>query len=82
MAGLEMFFIDGGEGPQWAAPSAFFAFPNTVEANKAAQAMLGQPRLGEALPGGRSAAAAAGSILEVTTLLRTVLQSRVVILKQ
>ena len=60
-----MFFIDGGGGAQWGAPSAFFAFPNTVEANKAAQAILAQPCLGEALPGGKSAAAAAGSILEV-----------------
>ncbi|KAL3135309.1 hypothetical protein ABBQ32_007505 [Trebouxia sp. C0010 RCD-2024] len=62
--GLEMFFIEGGGGPQWGAPSAFFAFPNTVEANKAAQAILAQPCLGEALPGGKSASAAAGSILE------------------
>ena len=60
-----MFFIDGGGAAQWGAPSAFFAFPNTVEANKAAQAILAQPCLGEALPGGKSAAAAAGSILEV-----------------
>ena len=66
VAGLEMFFIEGGGGPQWGAPSAFFAFPNTVEANKAAQAILAQPCLGEALPGGKSASAAAGSILEVT----------------
>ena len=65
-AGLEVFFIEGGGEAQWGAPSAFFAFPNTVEANKAAQAILAQPCLGEALPGGKSAAAAAGSVLEVT----------------
>lgn len=66
MAGLEIFFIERGGGAQWGAPSAFFAFPNTVEANKAAQAILAQPCLGEALPGGKSAATAAGSILEVS----------------
>ena len=64
-AGLELFFIEGGGGPQWGAPSAFFAFPNSVEASKAGKMMLAQPCLGEALPGGRAAAAAAGSILEV-----------------
>lgn len=64
-AGLELFFIEGGGGPQWGAPSAFLAFPNAVEAGKAAQAMLAQPLLGEALPGGKAAASAAGSILEV-----------------
>lgn len=68
VAGLEIFFIDHGGGAQWGAPSAFFAFPNTVEANKAAQAILAQPCLGEALPGGKSAASAAGSILEVLSM--------------
>ncbi len=63
--GLELFFIEGGGGPQWGAPSAFFAFLNSVEASRAGKVMLAQPCLGEALPGGRSAAAAAGSILEV-----------------
>ena len=65
LAGLELFFIKGGGGPQWGAPSAFFAFLNSVEASRAGKVMLAQPCLGEALPGGRSAAAAAGSILEV-----------------
>ncbi len=64
-AGLELFFIEGEGGPQWGAPSAFFAFLNSVEASRAGKVMLAQPCLGEALPGGRSAAAAAGSILEV-----------------
>ena len=67
-AGLELFFIEGGGGSQWGAPSAFFAFPNAVEANKAAQAMLAQASLGEALSGGKAAASAAGSILEVCTI--------------
>lgn len=68
LAGLELFFIEGGGGPQWGAPSAFFAFPNAVEAGKAAEAMLTQAALGEALPGGKAAASAAGSILEVRAL--------------
>ncbi|DBA77988.1 hypothetical protein WJX77_012160 [Trebouxia sp. C0004] len=62
--GLELFFIEAEGGPQWGAPSAFFAFLNTVEASRAGKVMLAQPCLGGALPGGRSAAAAAGSILE------------------
>ena len=64
-AGLELFFIEGEGGLQWGAPSAFFAFLNSVEASRAGKVMLAQPCLGEALPGGRAAAAAAGSILEV-----------------
>lgn len=68
-AGLELFFIEAGGVPQWGAPSAFFAFPNAVEAGKAAQAMLAQATLGAALQGGKTAAAAAGSILEVLPLL-------------
>ena len=69
-AGLELFFIDAvgaaaGNGPTWAAPSAFFAFGSEEERDRAAAVLTGQAALGSSLPGGRSAAAAAGSILEV-----------------
>lgn len=69
-AGLELFFIDAlgaaaGNGPTWAAPSAFFAFGSEEERARAATALTGQAALGSSLPGGRSSAAAAGSILEV-----------------
>ena len=69
-AGLELFFIDAlgaaaGNGPTWAAPSAFFAFGSEEERERAAAVLTGQAALGSSLPGGRSAAAAAGSILEV-----------------
>lgn len=68
-AGLELFFIDApgaaaGGGPTWDAPSAFFAFATEAERERAAAALTGQPLLGSSLPGGRGAAAAAGSILE------------------
>ena len=69
-AGLELFFIDAlgaaaGNGPTWAAPSAFFAFGSEEERERAAAVLTGQAALGSSLPGGRLAAAAAGSILEV-----------------
>ena len=69
-AGLELFFVDApgaaaGGGPTWGAPSAFFAFGSEEERERAAAVLTGQPALGSSLPGGRSAAAAAGSILEV-----------------
>ncbi len=68
-AGLELFFIDApgaaaGGGPTWDAPSAFFVFASEEERERAAAALTGQPLLGSSLPGGRGAAAAAGSILE------------------
>jgi len=68
-AGLELFFIDApgaaaGGGPTWDAPSAFFVFATEAERERAAAALTGQPLLGSSLPGGRGAAAAAGSILE------------------
>lgn len=69
-AGLELFFIDAlgaaaGNGPTWAAPSAFFAFGSEEERERANAVLTVQAALGSSLPGGRSAAAAAGSILEV-----------------
>ena len=70
LAGLELFFIDAvgaaaSNGPTWAAPSAFFAFGSEEERERAAAVLTGQAALGSSLPGGRSAAAAAGSTLEV-----------------
>ena len=68
-AGLELFFIDApgaaaGGGPTWGASSAFFTFGKEEERERAAAVLTGQPALGSSLPGGRRAAAAAGSILE------------------
>ena len=69
--GLEVFFVEpppeaGVGGPLWGAASAFFAFRTREEREAAVAAVMGQPGLGTALPGGRAAAAACGSILEVS----------------
>eukprot|EP00884_Botryococcus_braunii_P015365 jgi/Botrbrau1/2511/Bobra.0079s0003.1 len=65
--GLEVFFGDSAAaaaGPTWGSPSAFFAFSCEQERDRVAAALMAEPRLGSALAGGQTAAAAAASILE------------------
>ena len=75
--GLEIFFVDapqdglsaspsGAQGPSWGAASAFFAFKSTKARDRVIAAISQQPVVGTALPGGRTAAAACGSILEAS----------------
>jgi hypothetical protein len=71
-AGLEVFFVDGalggassGNARQGGEPSVFLAFGSEEERDAVATVIAEQPSLGAALPGGREAAAACGSILEV-----------------
>ena len=52
------------KGPVWGSSSAFFAFHSTEERDGVREALTAQLSLGTALPGGREAAAAAGSVLE------------------
>jgi factor associated with neutral sphingomyelinase activation len=65
-AGLELFFIDEGSS---SGPSIFFAFGTELERDRAASLIAQQPNVGANLPGGREAAAACGSILEVRPLM-------------
>ena len=71
-----MFFIDAAAAAAGAAqgtppagarpdPSMFLAFASEAERDAVASALAAQPALGANLPGGRDAAAACGSILEV-----------------
>lgn len=71
---MEVFFLQPGpdsdvSGPFWGAPSAFFALRSREDREALVAAIMGQPQLGLALPGGRSVAAACGSILEVGAAL-------------
>ena len=67
--GLEIFFVDppkesGIQGPVWGTASAFLSFKTPEERDRVAETITSQTSLGEALPGGRSTAAACGSVLE------------------
>ena len=79
--GLELFFMQPGSGaaaepagtpaaaaaapPFWGSPSAFFAFASREDREQAIHTLETQAAVGSALQGGRAAAAACGSILEV-----------------
>ena len=64
-AGLEIFFIDAGGGGSATGPSVFFTFGSELERDDVASVIADQPSIGASLPGGRAAASACGSILEV-----------------
>jgi len=73
--GLEVFFVgaskdsSGIHGPVlWDSPSAFFAFGSKEERDRAVEVLMQQPALGTDVSGGRAAAAACGSILEVGSI--------------
>lgn len=66
-AGLELFFLEQQQG--WGAPSAFFELGSHETREHAISKLRGQAVLGSALPGGRAAADACASILEVRPLL-------------
>lgn len=70
---LQVFFAEPpeeGEGqaraapPYWPGASALLTFSTCEEREQAVGALLAAPALGEALPGGASAAAACSAILE------------------
>lgn len=67
--GLEVFFVDppkeaGIQGPVWGADSAFLSFKSQQDRDRVVEDLTAQASLGDALPGGRSTAAACGSVLE------------------
>ncbi len=67
LAGLEIFFIDAGGVKLATGPSVFFTFGSELERDDVAAVIADQPSIGATLPGGRAAASACGSILEVQT---------------
>lgn len=68
--GLEVFFLDPPkesiQGPVWGATSTFLSFKAQQERDHVVETINSQTRLGEELPGGRSTAAACGSVLEAS----------------
>ncbi len=66
LAGLELFFLDEGRAGRWGAPSALFTLASPEAREVAVSKLRGQAVLGSGLPGGRPAADACASILEVS----------------
>lgn len=63
---MEIFFVDVGSGGGSATgPSVFFTLGSELERDDVAAVIADQPSIGANLPGGRAAASACGSILEV-----------------